>query len=119
MPIGQIISLGVGSPADIKQLVLTGLVNQPSGAGVETVSITLDGAITLAADTVYVMPVRIVNFEWYSSGAAIIEGSLDQNTWQTIDTASAAGNRQVTGSVWPFIRPSEVIVILAKKAKKL
>jgi len=77
MPVGQLISLGVGSPADIEQLVLSGLVNAPSGAGIEVASITLDGPVTLAADTVYVMPARIVNFEWYSSDAAIIEGSLD------------------------------------------
>lgn len=119
MPIGQLISLGVGSPADIKQLVLSGLVNQPSGAGVVTAEISLDGAVVLAANTIYVMPPRIVNFEWYVAAAAIIEGSLDQNTWQTIDTATVAGNRQVTGSVWPFIRPSAVTTILVKKAKKL
>jgi hypothetical protein len=119
MPVGQLISLGVGSPADIKQLVLTGLSLQPSGAGVVTAEISLDGAVVLAANTIYVMPARIVNFEWLVSAAAIIEGSLDQLTWQTIDTATVAGNRQVLGSVWPFIRPSAVTTILVKKAKKL
>jgi hypothetical protein len=120
MPVGQMIAIGVGSPADIIQLVLTGLESAPTGlVGVESASIVMGTATVLAADTIYVMPPRIVDIEWLSTGAARIDGSLDQANWSTVDTASVAGNRQILRSIWPFIRPTDSITILCRKAAKL
>jgi NADH:ubiquinone oxidoreductase subunit F (NADH-binding) len=116
MPVGQMIAIGVGSPADITQLVLTGLLPGVTGGngtplyGVPT---------TLNADTIYSLPPRVVNIEWYCSVASILEGSVDGSTWITLDSNAGSLNKLVTGVAAVFIRPSDSTIVNVKKKAKL
>ena len=121
MPIGQLIALGIGSPANINQLVLAGLYNAPvGGQGIQTGQILL-GVVptTLTGNVIYITPSRNIDIEWYSATAAILEGSLDQTNWVTVDTNAGGVNQQIKNSVWPYVRPSATVTILCRKAKKL
>jgi len=121
MPIGQLITLGVGTPSSIPILDLTGLMTSQISSGGDTTGSPLPGVPTvLSGNVIYALPARLVNIEWYASGAAIIEGSNDQTNWVTLDSLASAGNSTISGAATVFIRPSaQVTVIIRKKKAKL
>lgn len=76
------------------------------------------GTVTiLLGNVIYGTPARSVNIEYLSTGAAILEGSLDAENWITLDTAPGAGMRLVNGVVAPYIRPSADITVVFRKTK--
>ena len=111
------ITLGIGSPFGRSTLVLTGLdasVLSPS----QSTGSPLPGVPTvLTGNVIYALPPRVINIEWLSTGAAIIEGSIDQTHWITLDSLASAGNSQITGVAALFIRPSATVTVIIRKKK--
>lgn len=109
MPIGQLITLGVGTPSSIVLLDLTGLYPAPIGGSTAVTTLLPSGsAVTLQGNTVYGLGARDAFIYWDT--AVIIEASVDLTNWITL----TAG--QSTPAL--FIRPvSEVTVVLKKKRK--
>jgi hypothetical protein len=71
----------------------------------------------LLGNVIYATPARAINIEYQTTGAAILEGSLDAETFITLDTATGAGLRTINGVVAPFIRPSATITVVFRKTK--
>lgn len=87
MPTGQMISLGIGSPASIKVLDLTGLFPSQVASNQETGSIPIGPAASLTANVIYALPARKVNIEWQSTIATNLDISLDRTNWVTVAPA--------------------------------
>lgn len=76
------------------------------------------GVVTvLSGNVIVATPARAINIEYTSTGAAILEGSLDGTNFVTLDTAPGAGTRLVAGVVAPYIRPSVDITVVFRKIK--
>lgn len=76
------------------------------------------GSVTvLTGNVIYATPPRAINIEYLTTGAAILEGSMDAVNWVTLDTAPGAGMRFVSGVVAPYIRPSVDITVVFRKTK--
>jgi hypothetical protein len=74
--------------------------------------------VILSGNTIYGTPARAINIIYTTSGAGILEGSMDNgDTFVTIDTAPGAGLRSVSGVVAPWIRPSTDVTAIFKKSK--
>jgi hypothetical protein len=73
--------------------------------------------VILLGNTIYATPARAINIEYQTTGAAILEGSLDAESFITLDTAPGAGLRTVNGVVAPFIRPSADVTAVFRKTK--
>jgi len=119
MPVGQLITLGIGTPSSIRLEVLTGLMTSSITGSDSMISPLYGVALALAADTVYAVPPRTVNIEWYSAAAAIIEGSIDQTHWVTLGSLAGAGNGLISSVAALFIRPNKAVTVVFKKKKKL
>jgi hypothetical protein len=75
-------------------------------------------AFVLPGNTVLAMPARAINIEYTTTGAAILEGSLDNgDNFVTLDTAPGAGFRTINGVVAGWIRPSADITVVFRKTK--
>lgn len=118
MPIGQLITLGIGTPSDIEILVLTGLQSEFLSASQETFAIVPGTSLTLVANIVYALPPRAVIITWQSTGAAILEVSNDRVNWITVDTAAGADTRTIQLVVGIFIRASQNVIVICKKKAK-
>ncbi len=71
----------------------------------------------LSGNVIYATPARAINIEYLTTGAAILEGSLDAINWTTLDTAPGAGMRLLNGVVAPYIRPSADITVVFRKTR--
>ncbi len=72
----------------------------------------------LSGNVIYGMPVRAINIEYLTTGAAILEGSLDNgDNWITLDTAPGAGMRTINGVIAGWIRPSADVTVVFRKTK--
>lgn len=111
MPVGQLITLGIGSPSNIAILDLTGLYPNPVGVpgAPATGSPSFGVATVLAGNTVYALPGRDVTVSW--DGSTIIEGSIDLTTW------TAIVSNVKTENLW--IRPQAQVTVVIKKRRKL
>ena len=118
MPIGQLVSLGIGSPADIRQLVLTGLMTSLLTPNAMTFTIPFGQEVDLVGNTVYALGPRIQSIEWTTAVANTLDISVDGTNFITIDTASGADTRNVSVTAI-FLRPAQACKVVAKKSKKL
>jgi hypothetical protein len=71
----------------------------------------------LSGNVIVATPARAINIEYLTTGAAILEGSLDGINFITLDTAPGAGMRIVNGVVAPYLRPSVDITVIFRKTK--
>ncbi len=75
-------------------------------------------SFVIPGNVIVAMPARAINIEYTTTGAAILEGSLDNgDNFVTIDTAPGAGTRNVLGVVAGWIRPSADITVVFRKTK--
>ena len=112
MPVGQLITLGVGTPSSIPLLTLTGLFPS-SGSGGGGGNIPIGPPSVLVGNVIYALPARAVNIDWLATVATILEISIDQVTWITIDSSSSAS--YVTNVCAIYIRPSATITATLKR----
>jgi hypothetical protein len=78
----------------------------------------IGSAFVIPGNTIFAMPARAINIEYSTTGAAILEASLDNgDNFVTIDTAPGAGLRTVAGVVASCIRPSADITVVFRKTK--
>lgn len=116
MPTGQMISLGIGSPASINVLDLTGLFPSQVATNQATGAISIGPAAGLTANVIYALPARKVNIEWQSTIATNLDISLDGTTWVTVDSSAGADLRQITVAAL-FLRPSANVTVILRKVK--
>jgi hypothetical protein len=89
----------------------------PIPVALSRTEIPLGVSTILLANTLYATPPRAVNIEYKTTGAAVLEGSLDGSTFITLDTAIGADTRIVNGIVTPFIRPSANITVIFRRMR--
>lgn len=118
MPIGQLITLGVGTPSNIAMLDLTGLYPSQISPNQFTPEVLTTIEVDLVGNVVYALGPRIVSLEWYSAVANVLEVSVDNVNWITLDSTTGNENRAVdVTSV--FIRPVNACKVICRKTKKL
>jgi len=117
MPIGQLITLGIGTPSSIPLLDLTGLMPSVISPSQTTGSIVPGLETTLIANVIYALPPRVINIEWLSTGAAAIEGSIDQTNWITLGSQASAGQATITGVTSLFVRATQTVTVVVRKKK--
>jgi hypothetical protein len=88
-----------------------------SGHAPQRTAPSIGAVAVLSGNVIYATPARSINIEYQTTGAAILEGSLDGTNFVTLDTAPGAGLRTVLGVVAPYIRPSADITVVFRKSK--
>lgn len=116
MPIGQLITLGVGTPSSVPILDLTGLFPSQIVANQGIGSIPIGPGTNLIGNVVYALPARKVNFTWQSSGAALIDVSINGTDWTTADSTASSGIKTVELAA-VFVRPSANVTVILRKVK--
>jgi len=71
----------------------------------------------LLGNVVYATPAYVVDMEWSSTGAAILEGSMDEITWIPLGSLPGAGMQLTSNITVQFIRPSADITVMLRKRK--
>lgn len=118
MPVGQLITLGIGTPSTINLLALTGLSpSQVSSGGDDVGVVPIGPQATLVGNTVYALPARAIKIEWLSTGPANLDVSLDRVTWVTIATVAGAGLNFTNNVCALFLRPSDTVTVVCRKVR--